>query len=90
MYETAELAKRYGGMAIAAHIDRVCNGIGYLGSVPKDLDIAAVEIYDENNKELRDYYFKLPSAVQFRRPQTAGHKLAKHYLEIEEMSARAV
>jgi predicted metal-dependent phosphoesterase TrpH len=91
VYETAELAKRYGGIAIAAHIDRVYNGIvAILGSVPKDLDIAAVEIYDENNKELRDYYSNYLQLFNSDAHRLQDINSAKHYLEIEEMSARAV
>lgn len=59
IYEVTELAKKYGGVAVLAHIDRTSfSVISNLGFIPPDLDITAVEITSKNLESLKDEYKK--------------------------------
>lgn len=69
IYELLGLAARYGGAVFPAHIDRQAYGIlGVLGSLPKDLGFAAVELSSACDKE---DFFRL-------HPETAGLRLLRN------------
>jgi predicted metal-dependent phosphoesterase TrpH len=52
LYEAVEAVKKYGGIAIPAHIDRPGNGLlATLGFLPPDLDVNLIEISKANDPE---------------------------------------
>ncbi len=57
IYEAAELAKRLGGIAVPAHIDRSSYSVvSNLGFMPPDLDVSAVEITAKSLEKLSGEY----------------------------------
>lgn len=57
IYEVVELTKRYGGVAVPAHIDRTSYSVlSNLGFLPPDLEVSAVEITAKNRPGLENDY----------------------------------
>lgn len=57
IYEVFSAAKRFGGIAIPAHIDRSSYSIlSNLGFIPPDLEVSALEITPKNRTALEDKY----------------------------------
>lgn len=57
IYEVVELAKRYGGVAVPAHIDRTSYSVlSNLGFLPPDLNVSAVEITAKNREQMKNDY----------------------------------
>lgn len=59
LYEVADLAKRYGGIATLAHIDRHSNGVlGVLGNIDEDMGFVRAEVTP--NALIDDYKARFP------------------------------
>ena len=57
IYEVVELAKRYGGVAVPAHIDRTSYSVlSNLGFLPPDLNVSAVEITAKKREQMKNDY----------------------------------
>lgn len=57
IYDVVELARKFNGVAVPAHIDRSSYSVlANLGFMPDDLDVSTIEITPKNRQKLQDDY----------------------------------
>lgn len=94
VYEVVDLAKKYGGVAYPAHIDRYSNGIiQMLGSIDDDMGFSAVEISANASDEFIKPYAERGYTIVRSSDAHYLHNIneqTSNFFELEEVSAKAV